>query len=223
MGLFSKFPSLEERVTTAESGLAEFAANLERVTGELTAANEMLAVLQLQLQLTEATAAAESATARATEAETNFAAADQWITDLRSSIQRALQIDDTQLATLVTVDLAVIATAVTHLAGRQAVPPVVTSSTLPGASEDDAIAAIREQAASGREPQKRAALHAKATNLQNQKLRVQKTERNFSPEIDKLVRLLRAKADGTDLVLRITTVGASAINPGLVVGCKSQV
>jgi hypothetical protein len=52
-------------------------------------------------------------------------------------------------------------------------------------------------------------------------LRVAKTETNFEPTIGKIVRLIAANSDGTDIRVRISEIGPSGVNPEHVAGCKA--
>lgn len=187
MGIFSGKPTLETRLSALCAALATSfnlsedqaaqlnSGDLAPITDAITAAESR--VTELEGQVTEARDAAVNEQNLRTESDRIATEAQTTLTDFRASLQSALAIDDTQLASLVTGDLTVIASAVTDLAGRRAVelaaaqgcPPLITDSSLPGASEEDAIKAIRDQASAERDPQKRAALHAKATNLKTEK------------------------------------------------------
>lgn len=52
-------------------------------------------------------------------------------------------------------------------------------------------------------------------------LRVAKTETYFTPTIGANVILLAARNDNTDMVLRISELGHSGVNPEYVLGCKA--
>jgi hypothetical protein len=52
-------------------------------------------------------------------------------------------------------------------------------------------------------------------------LRVQKSETNFDPTLGKIVILIAAFADGSDMRVRIAEIGFASINPEHVCGCKA--
>ncbi len=172
MSLFNPKPSLETRLTDAESNLASAKTSLAAMTSERDVLNTR--VSELETQLSESNQRGMSATEAQTEAQNKLAASETFLGVLKTFLTNTLgilfengaEIDEAKLKEAVN---KLAEKKAIDIAAGQGVPPVRTNSQTAGRSEEDEVKLAFENAAAETNPLKRGQLFAKASAMLNKK------------------------------------------------------